>query len=93
MEAKLNELKNRLAEVADLNSAAAVLGWDQATYMPPGGAAARGRQLATLGSLSQAKFTDPAVGRLLEATGIPARTRRPLWASCTEVNSCFPLMT
>jgi carboxypeptidase Taq len=66
MEAKLNELKNRLAEVADLNSAAAVLGWDQATYMPSGGAAARGRQMATLGSLSQAKFTDPEVGKLLD---------------------------
>jgi len=35
---KIQELKTRLAEVYDLNAAAAVLGWDQATYMPSGGA-------------------------------------------------------
>jgi carboxypeptidase Taq len=65
-ESKLNELKNRLIEANDLGAAAAVLGWDQATYMPPGGAPARGRQMATLGSLAQEKFTDPAVGKLLD---------------------------
>jgi len=66
MENKLAELKQRIAEVLDLFGAAAVLNWDQATYMPPGGAPARGRQLATLGSLAQAKFTDAAVGHLLD---------------------------
>jgi carboxypeptidase Taq len=66
MQEKLNELKIRLQEVNDLNSAAAVLYWDQATYMPPGGAEARGRQMATLGQLAQEKFTDAAVGKLLE---------------------------
>ena len=52
MEAKLQELKTRLMEINDLESAAALLSWDQSTYMPPGGAAARARQLATLGRLS-----------------------------------------
>ncbi|MCW5876066.1 MAG: carboxypeptidase M32 [Anaerolineales bacterium] len=66
MENKLAELKTRLQEVYNLNSAAALLGWDQATYMPPGSAASRGRQLATLATLSQQKFTDPAVGKLLD---------------------------
>ena len=66
MQEKLNELKIRLQEVNDLNSAAAVLYWDQATYMPPGGAEARGRQMATLGQLAQERFTDAAVGKLLE---------------------------
>lgn len=66
MEKKLQELKNRLAEVYDLNAAAAVLGWDQATYMPRNGAPARGRQMATLASLAQQKFTDPAIGKLLD---------------------------
>jgi carboxypeptidase Taq len=64
-EPKLEELKHRLAEVNDLHSAAAVLGWDQTTYMPPGGAEARGRQIATLERLAHEKFTDPAVGKLL----------------------------
>ncbi len=66
MEKKLEELKALLQEVDDLNSAASVLYWDQSTYMPPGGAAARGRQLATLSRLSHVKFTDPAIGRLLD---------------------------
>jgi carboxypeptidase Taq len=66
-EDKLNELKTRLQEVSDLNGAAAVLGWDQATYMPPGGAPARGRQMAILGRIAQEKFIDPAVGKLLDS--------------------------
>src|SRR5512135_2891651 len=63
---KLQELKTRLLEVNDLNSANALLSWDQTTYMPPGGAAARGRQMATLGRLAHEKFTDPAIGKLLD---------------------------
>ena len=43
-----------------------MLGWDQATYMPPGGAAARARQGATLSRLAHERFTDPALGRLLD---------------------------
>ena len=66
MNPQLHELKSRLIEINDLNSAAALLRWDQTTYMPAGGAEARGRQLATLGSLAHAKFTDPAIGRLLD---------------------------
>lgn len=65
METKLQELETRLAEINDLESAAALLSWDQSTYMPPGGAPARGRQLATLGRLAHEKFTDPAIGKLL----------------------------
>ncbi len=66
MEAKLQELKNRLLEWSNLNGAGALLAWDQATYMPPGGAPARARQLATLGRLAHETFTDPAIGRLLD---------------------------
>ncbi|CAG0932029.1 carboxypeptidase Taq [Thermoflexales bacterium] len=62
----LEDLETRLQEVNDLNSANAVLSWDQSTYMPPGGAAARGRQMATLSRLAHEKFTDPEVGRLLD---------------------------
>lgn len=66
MTSKLDELKQRLAEVHDLNMAGSVLNWDQSTYMPPGGVQARGQQLATLARLSFEKFTDPAVGKLLD---------------------------
>ena len=67
MEAKFQELKVRLLEVNDISSATALLDWDQCTYMPPGGTAARGRQMATLGRLAHEKFVDPAVGKLLDA--------------------------
>src|SRR5438093_13456119 len=69
MNGKLAELKGRLMEVYDLNMAAAVLRWDQATYMPPGGAPARGRQLAVLSRIAHERFTDPAIGRLLDELG------------------------
>jgi carboxypeptidase Taq len=65
-EQKLSELKNRLAEINDLRHINSLLGWDQSTYMPPGGAAARGRQSATLARIAQEKATDPAIGHLLD---------------------------
>lgn len=66
MQDKLSELKRRLSEVDDLSSAAALLAWDQQTHMPPGGAEARGRQMATLQRLAHEKFTDERIGYLLE---------------------------
>lgn len=66
MQEKLQELKQRLQEVGDLHSVNALLNWDQSTYMPVGGAPARGRQMALLGRLAQEKFTDPAIGHLLD---------------------------
>jgi len=66
MEKKLEELKVLLAEVNDLDMAASLLNWDQSTYMPAGGAEARGRQMATLAKISQEKFIDPAIGKMLD---------------------------
>jgi len=65
-EPRFQELRTRLIEINDVGAASAVLRWDQTTYMPPGGAAARGRQLATLGRLAHEKFTDAAIGMLLD---------------------------
>ena len=42
MQTKLRELKSLLLAASDLNMANALLGWDQTTYMPAGGAP-RGR--------------------------------------------------
>jgi carboxypeptidase Taq len=64
--AQFEELRRRQQEISDLASAAAVLNWDQATYMPPGGAAQRGRQCATLSRLAHIRATDAALGKLLE---------------------------
>ena len=66
MSEKLNQLKEILGEVSDLNHAASVLSWDQQVNMPPGGGEARGQQLATLGKLSHEKSTSDKVGKLLD---------------------------
>ncbi len=65
-ETRLVGLRRRLLEISDLYGAGAVLGWDQATYMPKGGASARGRQGATLSRLAHEKSVDPALGRMLD---------------------------
>ncbi len=65
-EEKLAELKRRLHEIDDLTAAGAALGWDQATYMPIGGAGARGRQRAALSRLAHEKSADSTLGKLLD---------------------------
>jgi carboxypeptidase Taq len=66
MSEKLEQLKERLGEVADIGRAAGVLSWDQQVNMPPGGNEARGWQLATLSKIAQEKFTNEEVGRLIQ---------------------------
>ncbi|HEX7542390.1 MAG TPA: carboxypeptidase M32 [Anaerolineales bacterium] len=63
---KLQHLKDNLAEISDLGYTAALLGWDQQTYMPTGGAEARGNQLALLERLVHERATSPELGKLLE---------------------------
>ena len=62
----LDELKTRLREITNINQALMILAWDQETYMPPGGNAARGRQMATLSRLAQEKLIEPEMGKLIE---------------------------
>lgn len=59
-------LRERINAVADINSALAVLQWDQEVYMPPKGAAARGMQMATLSALAHREFTSAETGTLLD---------------------------
>jgi carboxypeptidase Taq len=70
---KLTELKVRLAEVDDLENAAALLEWDQLTMMPAGGAAGRAEQSATLQKIAHEKFIADEVGRLLTDLGAEFR--------------------
>ena len=67
MNQNLLDLKNRLHEIYDLECAAQVLVWDQATYMPTGGGPARGRQIALIERIAHEKYTDLEIGRLLDA--------------------------
>ena len=63
----LATLRSRLALVSDLHASAAVLEWDQETFMPPGAAEARAHHLATLKTLAHEYFVDDTVGTLLDA--------------------------
>ncbi|MEX2196752.1 MAG: carboxypeptidase M32 [Thermoleophilaceae bacterium] len=67
MQDALTQLRERLGEVSDLGSAATLLDWDQETTMPAGGAAARAEATATVRRLAHERFTDPALGELLES--------------------------
>lgn len=63
----MDALRNRLSRITHLNQAAAVLEWDQETYMPEGGAEARSLQVATLRSLAHELLVDDETSRLLES--------------------------
>src|ERR1700722_5044429 len=60
-----DELVSRAREQSLLGSCSAVLSWDEQTYMPTGGAAHRGGQMALLAGLYHDRATDPRVGELL----------------------------
>ncbi|MCB9161832.1 MAG: carboxypeptidase M32 [Caldilineaceae bacterium] len=55
-----------VAEINDLLCAMNLLAWDARTQMPPGGAATRGAQLATLTGIAQARITSDAFARLID---------------------------
>lgn len=60
------EYVDRMIKIADVKYAAAVLEWDQETYLPPKGAEYRGRQLATLSEIAHEWFTTSSLGDLLQ---------------------------
>ena len=61
------DLLRRVRDAGVLGSCAGVLGWDERTYMPHGGAAHRGEQMALLARLAHEMATAPAIGDLLNA--------------------------
>jgi carboxypeptidase Taq len=67
MATAVSELKERLAEIADLSHAGAVLHWDQNVMMPVKGSSQRGDALATIARIEHDRFIAPETGRLLDA--------------------------
>jgi len=65
MQEKLEQFKHRMMEITDLGRAEALLGWDQQTYMPRGGAEDRGNVLETVAGLSHRMFTSSEMGEML----------------------------
>ena len=56
---EMERLQSHLGEIKALAEAAAVLGWDQQTYMPAGGAESRAAQLSALSRVIHEKMTGP----------------------------------
>ncbi len=79
-----DDLIGRTREQALLGSCSAVLGWDEQTYMPTGGAALRGDQMALLAGLSHERATHPRIGELLAIVEGSSLTDEP--RSVTAVN-------
>jgi carboxypeptidase Taq len=80
--ATLEPLITELRRIQQIASAASVLSWDQETYMPRGGGAARADQLATLQGLAHDFLVAPTVERLLTqwidpASGQPRQDGEP----------------
>lgn len=67
MSLPLETLKSRLYEVDALNSAIGMMDWDQQTYMPPGGAAARAEHVGLLTKLAHERFVAEETQGALEA--------------------------
>jgi carboxypeptidase Taq len=63
---RFEELRRRLAEIHDVEKAAAVLSWDEETKMPPAGAEARADQRATLNRIAHQLQIAPELGELIE---------------------------
>jgi len=57
--------KDKMQRIADVKYAAAVLQWDQETYLPSKGSEARARQLATLSEVAHEMFTHEQLGAVL----------------------------
>jgi carboxypeptidase Taq len=60
-------LKVHVREIDTLTGIAGLLGWDQQTYQPPGGASNRGEQLSLLSRLRHERLVDPRVPDWLAA--------------------------
>jgi carboxypeptidase Taq len=69
-----DQITERLRELSDLACAIKLLHWDQATMMPVAGGPGRARAQATLQAAAHARFTDPAMGRLIEALSEEAQS-------------------
>jgi carboxypeptidase Taq len=58
----LEQLRDRMAELTDLEGLGMLATWDQLVMMPTEGAAARAHQLAALARLAHERATDEAIG-------------------------------
>ena len=60
------ELEARFRELSHLGHAGAILHWDEASMMPPGGGEARAESMALLAAIGHQRLTDPEIGGFLD---------------------------
>lgn len=66
MSSKLSALKSRMADVNALHAAVAMMEWDQQTFMPKGGGAARAEHVGSLSRLAHETLTADETKKLVE---------------------------
>jgi len=79
-------LTDAFGRIAAVNEAAAMLGWDAAAMMPPGGAPARGEQMAVLAGISHEMLTAPAIADDLAEAAAPNDAAAANLALMTEAH-------
>ena len=83
-----HELIARARKTATLESCGSVLGWEERTYMPRGGAEHRANQLSLLAGLCHEWSVDPKIGELLstvEASDLVKDPKSPEAANIREM--------
>src|SRR4051812_39019378 len=89
-------LIRRARELGVLASCSALLGWDEQTYMPHGGSAHRGDQMAVLAGIQHERATDPRIGELLavvEDSDLVADPDNPAAANVRELRPGYDRRT
>ncbi|MFP4501485.1 MAG: carboxypeptidase M32 [Candidatus Hydrogenedentota bacterium] len=62
---KLEAFREKIGAYLDVAATCSLLSWDQEVYMPPKGAARRGKQLATLSGIAHNMLTSSELGKLI----------------------------
>jgi len=84
------ELEARFRRIGAVEEAIAVLHWDSAAMMPPGGAASRSEQLATLRGIAHGLLTASEIADLLDSAEGETAALGP-WerANLREMRRCW----
>ena len=86
------ELIRRSKEHATLASCSSLLGWDEQTFMPAGGAAHRSAQMGLLAGIHHEQATDPRIGELLaivESSDLVAEPASPPAVNAREIRRSY----
>ncbi len=86
------ELIRRAREQAVIGSCSSLLGWDEQTFMPTGGAGHRSGQMGLLAGIHHERATDPMVGELLalvESSDLVAEPTSPAAVNARELRRSY----